>query len=111
MRVQLRIFSYLPEYLPSHSNARGELELDLPDQASLKDLFIALGFKRRLGMQIFDAEVEHTFQTLINNVPVNDYAHPLSDGDEVVCFPLWPEVEKFLLRREAADGQILFAFC
>jgi molybdopterin converting factor small subunit len=87
MRVQLRIFSYLPEYLPSHSNARGELELDLPDQASLKDLFIALGFKRRLGMQIFDAEVEHTFQTLINNVPVNDYAHPLSDGDEVVLFP------------------------
>lgn len=87
MRVQLRVFSYLPEYLSSHSNAPRELELDLPDQASLKDLFIALGFERRLGTEIFDTQVDHTFQVLINQVSVNDYAHPLADGDEIVLFP------------------------
>ena len=87
MKVQLRVFSYLREYLPSHSNARGEFELDLPDLVNLKDLFIALGFERRLGTKIFDTQVDHTFQVLINQVPVNDYAHPLADGDEIVLFP------------------------
>jgi molybdopterin converting factor small subunit len=87
MRIHLRVFSYLREYLPSHSSVRGELELDLPAQASLQDLFIALGFERRLGMAIFDTEVDHTFQVLINHTPVNEYTYPLSDGDEVVLFP------------------------
>lgn len=87
MKVQLHVFSYLREYLPSHSNARGEFELDLPDLVNLKDLFIALGYESRLGTKIFDTQVDHTFQVLINQVPVNDYTHPLADGDEIVLFP------------------------
>lgn len=87
MRIYLRVFSYLREYLPPHSNARGVVEFELPDQASLKDLFIALGFERRLGMRIFDTEVDHTFQVLVNQMAVNDYAHPLANGDEIVLFP------------------------
>jgi molybdopterin converting factor small subunit len=87
MKVKVHFFSYLREYLPPQSSARGELELWLPDQSSLKDMFIALGFDRRLGKEIFDAEVGHTFQVLINQVAVHDYAHALADGDEIVLFP------------------------
>ena len=87
MIVHLRVFSYLQEHLPPPSNARGEVEFELPDQASLKDLFIALGFERRLGTRIFDTEVGHTFQVLVNQMAVNDYAHPLANGDEIVFFP------------------------
>jgi molybdopterin converting factor small subunit len=87
MRVQLRVFSYLREYLPPHNNERGEVEFELPEQASLKDLFIALGLERRLGKKIFDVEVDHTFQVLINQVAVSEYSHPLLDGDEVALFP------------------------
>ncbi len=87
MKVQLRVFSYLREYLPPHSNARGEMALDLPDPACLKDLFIALRLERRLGTKIFDTPVDHTFQVLVNQAAVDDYAHPLAEGDEVVLFP------------------------
>jgi|GEM_PF-206693 len=87
VRVYLRVFSYLREYLPPPSNAYGEVEFELPDQATLKDLFIALGFERRLGMRIFDSEVGYTFQVLVNRMAVNDYAHPLANGDEIVLFP------------------------
>ena len=87
MKVRLRLFSYLQEYLPSDSDIKGEFEIDLPDRANLKDLFIILGFERRLGNQIFDSQVDHTFQVLINQVAVNDYAHPLADMDEIVLFP------------------------
>ena len=87
MRVHLRVFSYLREYLPPHSNVRGAVEFELPDQASLKDLFIALGFERHLGMRIFDTEVDHTFQVLVNQMAVNDYAHPVVHGDEIALFP------------------------
>ncbi len=87
MKLKLRVFSYLREYLPPGANARGEVELDLPDQASLKDLFIALGLDRRLGPKIFEAEVGHTFQVMINRVAVNDYGRTLAEGDEIVLFP------------------------
>ena len=62
MSVHLRTFLYLREHLPPPSNVRGEVEFELPDQASLKDLFIALGFEHRLGMRIFDTAVDYTFQ-------------------------------------------------
>jgi molybdopterin converting factor small subunit len=87
MKVKLRVFSYLREHLPPNANARGEMALDLPDGASLKDLFRALGLERRLGAKIFDEQVDHTFQVIVNQVAVHDYAHPLADGDEIAMFP------------------------
>lgn len=87
MKVKLHFFSYLREYLPPQSNARGELELWLPDQSSLRDLFTTLGFDQRLEKEIFVAEVGYTFQVLINQVAVHDYTHALADGDEIVLFP------------------------
>jgi len=87
MKVRLRAFSYLREHLPPGASARGEMELDLPDQATLKDVFIALGLDRRLGAKIFESEVGHTFQVVINQVAVNDYGRRLAEGDEIVLFP------------------------
>jgi molybdopterin converting factor small subunit len=87
MKIKLRAFSYLREYLPPGSDARGKSELDLPDQASLRDLFIALGLDRRLGSKIFETEVDHTFQVMVNQVAVNDYGRGLAEGDEVALFP------------------------
>jgi molybdopterin converting factor small subunit len=87
MKIRLRAFANLRQYLPAYRNSRGEVELDLPDRAILKDLFIALGLERRLGNKIFDSEVDHTFQVLINQVAVNTYDQPLAEGDEIALFP------------------------
>lgn len=87
MIVHLRAFSYLREYLPAGSSARGAVDLELPEPATLKDLFIALGLEQRLGAKIFAAPVEHTFQVLVNHVAAHHYAQPLADGDEIAMFP------------------------
>ena len=87
MKVRVRAFANLREYLPPHRTARGEVEFDLPDRSTLRDLFIALGFDQRLGSKIFDSEVDHTFQVLINHVAVNTFDHSLVEGDEIALFP------------------------
>jgi len=86
MKVRVQVFSYLRDYLPP-SSQRGELEVALADGATLKDLFIALGIDQRIGRDIFAAEVNNTFQVMVNELAVNSYATPLSEGDAVVMFP------------------------
>jgi molybdopterin converting factor small subunit len=88
MRVHLRAFASLREYLPKEPYSKpGEAELELSNEATLKDLFIALGLERQLGVKIFDSQVDHTFQVMINHVAVNAYDHPLAEGDEIALFP------------------------
>jgi molybdopterin converting factor small subunit len=88
MRVHLRAFASLREYLPKGTYSKpGEAELELSDEATLKDLFIALGLERQLGVKIFDSQVDHIFQVMINHVAVNAYDHPLAEGDEIALFP------------------------
>ncbi len=87
MKVHVQVFSFLRNYLPSGSSQRGELDVDLGEGATLKDLFQCLGIERRINQDIFAAEVSHTFQVMINGRAANDYAHVLSDGDNVVMFP------------------------
>jgi molybdopterin converting factor small subunit len=87
MKVQVQVFSYLREYLPPGTSSRGEVELELDDQATLRDLFTALGFERRLGSNIFNEKVENTFQVMVNQAAVENYNYSLSDGDRVVMFP------------------------
>ena len=87
MNVHVQVFSFLREYLPAGSSSRGELDLELPEGACLKDLFLALGLDRRLGQGIFTAEVNNTFQVMVNNLAVNEFDHPLEEGDAVVMFP------------------------
>jgi len=88
MKVRLRAFANLREYLPMELYSKpGEAELELPDEATLRDLFLALGLEQRLGSSIFDSAVEYTFQAMINQVAVNAYDHPLAEGDEIALFP------------------------
>ena len=87
MRVHVQVFSFLRDYLPANSSQRGELDVDLPEGADLKDLFIYLGIDQRTGQDIFAAAVNNTFQVLINFIAIDSFAHPLSDGDAVVMFP------------------------
>jgi molybdopterin converting factor small subunit len=87
MKVHVQVFSYLREYLPASSDARGQLVLDLPAGATLQDLFVELGIADRLGDDIFASDVNNTFQVLINNVAVNHYACLLSDEDSIIMFP------------------------
>jgi len=87
MKVHVQVFSFLRNYLPPGSSQRGELDVDLGEGATLKDLFQCLGIERRISQDIFAAEVNHTFQVMVNDLAVNDYAHVLSDGDNIVMFP------------------------
>jgi len=87
MHVHVQVFSFLREYLPPGSSQRGELDVSLAEGATLKDLFIALGLDRRIGRDIFAGEVGNTFQVMVNQLAVNSFAAPLSDGDAVVMFP------------------------
>jgi molybdopterin converting factor small subunit len=88
MKVHLRAFASLREHFPKEQHRRpGEAEFELPDEATLRDLFLALGLDKRLGSGIFDSAVDHTFQVMINHVAVNAYDHPLAEGDEIALFP------------------------
>lgn len=87
MNIHVQVFSYLREYLPPNSSSGGELDLDMPEGATLKDLFVTLGIDRQMGNHIFSTQVHNTFQVMVNQTAVNDYAHPLSEGDRVVMFP------------------------
>lgn len=87
MKVHVQVFSFLRSYLPPGSSQRGELDVELGDEATLKDLFQCLGIDRHISQDIFAVAVDHTFQVLINERSVNDYGYTLSDGDTIVMFP------------------------
>jgi molybdopterin converting factor small subunit len=87
MKVQVRVFSYLREYLTVEEGANHEIELDLPSGATLRDLFIHLGIDRHFEEDIFGGDAGNIFQVLVNQQAVNTYSHPLRDGDSVVMFP------------------------
>jgi molybdopterin converting factor small subunit len=87
MKVQVRVFSYLREYLTVEEGANHEIELELPSGATLRDLFTRLGIDRHFEEDIFGGDVGNIFQVLVNQQAVNTYSHPLQDGDSVVMFP------------------------
>lgn len=87
MKVQVQVFSFLRDFLPQASRQSGEVEVDLPETATLQDLFVCLGIHRQIQQDIFAHELNHSFQVLINDVAVNSYSQPLCAGDRVVLFP------------------------
>ncbi|MFZ5808138.1 MAG: MoaD/ThiS family protein [Chloroflexota bacterium] len=87
MKVQVRVFSYLREYLTVEEGANHEIELELPSGATLRDVFIHLGIDRYFEEDIFGGDVGNIFQVLVNQQAVNTYSHLLQDGDSVVMFP------------------------
>lgn len=87
MRVSVRVFSYLRDYLTVEENDKREIELELAPGATIKDVFIRLGIHQHYKEDIFTEEMGRIFQVLINHQAISDYSHPLQDGDEIVMFP------------------------
>lgn len=72
MKVQVRLHAILRDLIPG-----GRAEVELPDQAKIKDLLDHLGVDPELRELI-----------TINKQQVSDVEnHPLSEGDEVEVFP------------------------
>lgn len=87
MRVSVRVFSYLRDYLAVAGSDQREIELEFAPGATVKDVFIRLGIDRHYKEDIFTEEIGRIFQVLVNHQVVNEYSHLLQDGDEIVMFP------------------------
>ncbi|RCK74809.1 MAG: hypothetical protein ANABAC_1526 [Anaerolineae bacterium] len=86
MKVSVRIFSFLREALSVPTNERGEAELELPPGATLKDLFRTLGIDQQVE-ELFSGTVQRVFQVMIDGQVINDFAHELHEGQQVILFP------------------------
>lgn len=87
MKVSVRVFSFLRESLAVPTNERGEAELELPADATLKDLFLRLGLDRQIKADLFEGSVQRAFQVMIDGQVIDDFAHPLQEGQQVILFP------------------------
>ncbi len=87
MRVTVRVFSFLRDYLKAQGKENREIELELPPEATIKDVFIRLGIDQHYKEDVFSEEMGHIFQVLVNHQAVNEFSHPLQDGDTIVMFP------------------------
>ncbi len=86
MQVQIRLFSVLRDCLPPDAQ-RGRALIDLPEGASLLDLFVRLGIDRRLGYEAAELAGKAGWQVLVNGSYEAQMQRVLSDGDEVQVFP------------------------
>jgi molybdopterin converting factor small subunit len=74
LKVRLRLFANLAEYLPSDADGDG-VTLDLPDGALVSDVLAPLRIPPRIP-----------FLSVVNGHEVED-TQPLQDGDELTIFP------------------------
>ncbi|MBC7225132.1 MAG: MoaD/ThiS family protein [Anaerolineae bacterium] len=86
MRVRLHVFSILRECLPPDAH-QGQVEVDLPDGATLRDLIGRFGMDQRLGVPPGGSLAQAGWQVLVNGAYVEDLSRTLSEGDEVSIFP------------------------
>lgn len=87
MKISVRVFSFLRENLSVATNERGEADLELPDGATLKDLFLTLGIDRQMKDDLFSGSVQRAFQVMIDGQVINDFAYKLQTGQQVILFP------------------------
>ncbi len=87
MKISVRVFSFLRESLAVPTDERGEAELELPAGATLKDLFVHLGIDRQMKEDLFSGSVQRAFQVMIDGQVINDFAHELREGQQVILFP------------------------
>ncbi|GAB4482168.1 MAG: hypothetical protein Kow0088_24930 [Anaerolineales bacterium] len=87
MKISVRVFSFLRENLSVATNERGEAELELPDGATLKDLFLTLGIDRQMKDDLFSGSVQRAFQVMIDGQVIYDFAYKLQTGQQVILFP------------------------
>lgn len=74
MKVRLRLFATLADYLPPDADGDG-ITLELPDGARVSDVLARLRIPERVP-----------FLSVVNGHEVED-PHPLYDGDELAIFP------------------------
>ena len=74
MKVRLRLFAHLAEYLPPDADGDG-VTLELPEDARVSDVLARLRIPERVP-----------FLSVVNGHEVED-PHPLHDGDELTIFP------------------------
>jgi molybdopterin converting factor small subunit len=74
LKVRLRLFANLAEYLPPDADGDG-VTLETPDGALVSDVLAPLGIPERVP-----------FLSIVNGHEVEG-SHPLHDGDELVAFP------------------------
>jgi molybdopterin converting factor small subunit len=86
MKVQVQLFSFLRECLPP-SAERGRAEVELPDQATIRDLFLQLGLHKSMQSNILESKLADVFEVTVNGASEVNYDRHLQDGDKVVMFP------------------------
>jgi molybdopterin converting factor small subunit len=74
LKVRLRLFANLAEYLPPDADGDG-VTLEFPDGALVSDVLAYLRIPERVP-----------FLSVVNGHEVED-PHPLHDGDELTIFP------------------------
>ena len=74
MKVRLRLFANLADYLPPDADGDG-VTLELPDGALVSDVLLPLQIPERVP-----------FLSVVNGHEVED-SQPLHDGDELTLFP------------------------
>ena len=74
MKVRLRLFAHLADYLPPDADGDG-VTLELPDGALVSDVLAPLHIPERVP-----------FLSVVNGHEVED-SQPLHDGDELTIFP------------------------
>lgn len=86
MKIQVQLFSFLRECLPPSAEG-GRIEIDLPDQATIRDLFIQLGLHKSMQSNILESSLADVFEVTVNGASEGNYDRLLQDGDRVVMFP------------------------
>jgi molybdopterin converting factor small subunit len=84
MHVHVKLFSSLRKLLPE---SRGEQDFELPDETSLRDLLLRLGFETYFGDASLEKGLDNAVQVLINQVFEGNPERILKEGDEIVLFP------------------------
>ena len=86
MKVQVQLFSFLRECLPP-SAERGRAEIDLPEGATIRDLFLQLGLHKGMQSNILESKLADVFEVTVNGASEGNYDRRLQGGDKVVMFP------------------------
>lgn len=86
MKVQVQLFSFLRECLPPSAEG-GRAEIELPEQASIRELFVQLGLHKNMQSNILESNLADVFEVTVNGASEGNYDRLLQDGDSVVMFP------------------------
>jgi molybdopterin converting factor small subunit len=74
LKIRLRLFAHLADYLPPDADGDG-VTLELPDDARVSAVLSSLRIPERVP-----------FLSVVNGLEVED-SQPLHDGDELTIFP------------------------